>query len=68
MGNNLPPGVSISDSDAPWNQNYPDPSDIRVTCPEPSCGWRGTLDETDVSGADPHPPRCPDCSAEVDDV
>jgi hypothetical protein len=59
MGKNLPPGVSISDSDAPWNQRHPEPGDINVECK--SCDFRGKLLDT---------PRdetltCPDCGEGV---
>jgi hypothetical protein len=61
MGNNLPPGVSISDSDAPWNQDHPDPSDIDVECR--SCDWRGTLLDTPKDD----PLICPECGQGVEE-
>lgn len=56
---NLPPGVNIGDSDAPWNQTHPEPCDIDCRCED--CGWSGTLEETEAgSGA-----SCPECNSEV---
>ena len=50
--NNLPPGVSISDSDAPWNQDHPEPN---FACEQ--CTWVGL--EAPVKM------ECPDCEHEV---
>ena len=35
MGNNLPPGCRMSDSRAPWNQDYPDPDGFCPHCEAP---------------------------------
>lgn len=53
MAGNLPPGVSINDSDAPWNQDYPEPE---VNCEE--CEWYGNRDDLD------HGCSCPFCGSE----
>ena len=34
MGHNLPPGVRMSDPDAPWNENHPDPDGLCRHCKE----------------------------------
>jgi hypothetical protein len=60
MGDNLPPGVSISDSDAPWNDTAPNPEDCRVICPD--CDWSGTVAESDYDEY----PFCPECGAKTD--
>lgn len=57
MGNNLPDHVSISYSDAPWNQSYPDPSDTVVSCTE--CGWSGTVEDAEYTDD----VYCPECGA-----
>jgi hypothetical protein len=59
MAGNLPDRVSISDSDAPWNQSHPDPSDINVECID--CDWRGTVADADYDGV----PTCPECGQDV---
>jgi len=56
-GNNLPPSVSISDPDAPWNQDYPEPD---WQCTE--CERYGQHREM-KRGPDP---KCPDCGEPVE--
>lgn len=56
MSNNLPPGVSVSDSDAPWNQEHPEP-DWQCT----HCDRYGQWGE--VGSGDP---PCPDCGSAID--
>lgn len=53
MGRNLPPGVSISDPNAPWNQ--PDPTDyLPLYCNE--CDYKAT-DLVDLQEHE-HPEEC----------
>jgi len=54
---NLPPGVSINDADAPWNQ---DPRLPDWVCTE--CDYIGTSEE--VKPINPNP-ECPECGSEI---
>lgn len=55
MTGNLPDRVSITDSDAPWNQDYPEPD---WQCSE--CSRFGLDSEINMQN-----PTCPECGAEV---
>jgi hypothetical protein len=57
MANNLPPSVSVTDSDAPWNQDHPEPD---WQCTE--CDRYGTTQE--IKPIDPNP-TCPECGAGI---
>lgn len=60
MTRNLPPGVSVNDPDAPWNQRHPEPNKIDIRCSE--CDWTGMVAESDYDGL----PHCPRCDKEID--
>ena len=53
--NNLPPGVSISDPEAPWNQEHREPN---YMCED--CTWSGLKAPENM--------ECPDCKHEVGKV
>lgn len=61
---NLPDHVDISDSDAPWNQDHPEPDWQCRECDR--YGVDEELDEELVAGN--QEPQCPDCGSGVKDV